>query len=220
MEECLGTRAVAVVKALTESTACPAAARGWWGSLFLGLMLCATAGVPVNGAQKLLEALWRMSAAKSGLQDTKLAPPAAAVGDSAAVEGSGISAGDKDVPWVQEEEEGPLNRYSLREFVSALVLLLRYGEMHRGYDSLDVKQLHDKLLQVKRGTSRCITLMFSGCPSRLHTPEYSQRYLYISVLHPCGSNLGTWKLNAAWPSVPTTSIVWKLAVDGGHKCCC
>ena len=149
IEEYLGAAAVDVVKALTGSTACPAAARGFWGSLFLGVMLCATAGVPVDAAQRLVDAVWRRSAAKSGLQDTKTAAASEVPADaaSAAAAGGGSSGGGKFK--LLEEEEGLLNRYSLREFVSAMVLLLRYREMHLRYDCQDVKQLHDSLLQVR-----------------------------------------------------------------------
>jgi hypothetical protein len=214
MEECLGVVAVDVVKALTRSTACPPAARGFWGSLFLGIMVGATAGVPGGGVEKLVMELWRRSAPRSGVMgmsqrgaaagqrghgveaDTGLqaaaggfrgggaagnmeagsdlqeiagaAAGAATAGAGAAAAGAGAAAarasrGQAAVlerqagsVWEEQEEEeaGLLNRYSLREFVSGVVVLLRHREMHRGVDGVDCQRLHDQLLQVGREGGR------------------------------------------------------------------
>ena len=197
MEDCLGVVAVDVVKALTGSTDCPDAARGFWGSLFLGLMLSATAGVPGGAVERLVGALWERSSPKidvMGLQraaegsaeagglavrgiataagagvgagaagrrgvgaagEATTAGVAAAGGPAATADGKAGSAtaAGPVIPQVFDgkEEPGLLNSYSLREFVSAVVVLLWYKEMHMGVDGLDCQRLHDQLLQVKEG---------------------------------------------------------------------
>ena len=180
MEECLGVVAVDVVKALTGATNCPDAAKGFWGSLFLGIMLSATAGVPGGAVERLVGTLWERSSPKSGVMGLQRAGagPAGVGGLAergiATAAGGGVGAGEAAMAGAAaaggaagssttagliipqrleggEEEPGPVNRYSLREFVSAVVVLLRYKEMHMGVDGLDCQRLHDQLMQVKEG---------------------------------------------------------------------
>ena len=154
----LGAPAVDVIRALLGSSTTPAAAKGFWGALFLGLMVSTTDGVPFRGATGLLEELWVRSRNSSTTAILSHQPTPGKLGGGPSQQrqageagGSGPAAAVAPAP-----EQGPLNRYSLREFLSAVLVLLRYREL-QGNMKLDgeaIRELHGEILQVSMVTSR------------------------------------------------------------------
>lgn len=146
--------AVAAAACLCDrSSSCPSAARGFWGCIFIGLMLSTTrTATAVDGATRLVQVLLN-TARPDNLIPASLVPVKAPDTAASAAAVAAAAAGTQTSGWLQP---GPSRyvTYHTREFLCAVLVLLRCEPLNTGLrDSRAVGELHYQMLKVRAGTS-------------------------------------------------------------------
>eukprot|EP00878_Enallax_costatus_P027606 GHUV01029740.1.p1 GENE.GHUV01029740.1~~GHUV01029740.1.p1 ORF type:complete len:502 (+),score=137.42 GHUV01029740.1:1110-2615(+) len=145
--ECLGADVASAVQRMTSSASCPAAAKGFWGVLFLGFMAATTAPAPQEGAAQLARIL--LSVGKPGCMIPESQVPVKGLekDEHASQVDAQRQMTGKD--WLLP---GPSRyvRYHVREFLAAVVMLLRCKDLRlQGLaESEAIADLHYKVMQV------------------------------------------------------------------------
>eukprot|EP00775_Hariotina_reticulata_P006601 gene6601-6829_t len=120
--DCLGAEVTPVIRALLSHPECPASAGGYWGMMFLGLLLSTTALAASGGGMLLVQHLLGLSGVQSGTEAVPVPAPDISPGEPTTSE-----------PRVKERwlysPPASCVKYHVREFLAAVLLLLKTQQM-------------------------------------------------------------------------------------------